>query len=181
MRQADKINRKLDMSCWRSFIAVARRRIRMEAPPVVDAEFLHQIACDAVQEQDLRATDVPDRTDLELLLASRALDDDWLTRPSLVLLPDDLLVLQCARHMHEHAAAPPCSRASAVGSGPVRDEQEKLAPGFSVLHHVAHGKPPAQEPAQPEPTPDAAADLFAQRHPLDQHTVSLMPCCGHSH
>ena len=63
----------------------------------------------------------------------------------------------------------------------IKDEQEKLAPGFSVLHHVAHGKLPAQEPAQPEPTPDAAADLFAQRHPLDQHTVSLMPCCGHSH
>ncbi len=28
---ADKINRKLDVSSWRSFIAVARRRIRMQA------------------------------------------------------------------------------------------------------------------------------------------------------
>jgi hypothetical protein len=133
---ADKINRKLDMSRWRSFIAVARRRIRMEAPDVVDAALLHQVVRDAVEEQDLKAEQVPDMTDIHLLLASRALDDDWLTRPSLMLLPDDLLPLQYARPPPRPSAV-----SSAVRSGAASSEsEEKLAPGFSLLHHVAHTK-----------------------------------------
>jgi hypothetical protein len=133
---ADKINRKLDMSRWRSFIAVARRRIRMEAPDVVDAALLHQVARDAVEEQDLKAAQVPDMTDIHLLIASRALDDDWLTRPSLMLLPDDLLPLQYARPPPR-----PSAGSSAVQSGPAGEElREKLAPAFSLLHHVAHTK-----------------------------------------
>lgn len=147
---ADKINRKLDVTRWRSFIAVARRRMRMQRPECLDASFLETVAHEAVQELDLRPTDVPDVVDIELLLASGALDDDWLTRPKLQLETADMLPLTYladqddACHAQSEGAQSSSLHPSALHPSAVANKPQ-VAPAFSLLHDVADKKAQAQQ------------------------------------
>ena len=175
---ADKINRKLDVSRWRSFIAVARRRIRMQRPLHVDAAFLGRVAREAVQELDLQAVEVPDDVDVELLLASRALDDDWLTRPNLQLQLDDLQVLHYvasadASDHGDHPAAHEVLRGESDAAGGrsagSAGSKAQVAPGFSVLRDVALERAGPEEDGavedpgvahQPAPALEPAVESF---------------------
>ena len=174
---ADKINRKLDVTRWRSFIAVARRRIRMQRPHTVDATFLGTIGREAVQELDLRPADVPDSVDIELLLASRALDDDWLTRPNLQLALDDLLPVHYLVEPDE-SAQQACDTAqesegeggkgAASAGGRTSSSRAKVAPGFSVLSDVV--------PAVPPQDSSIAAPIDGERDGVPQGGGKQRPC-----
>jgi len=196
---ADKINRKLDVSRWRSFIAVARRRIRMQRPQHVDAAFLSTIGREAVQELDLRAAEMPDEVDIELLLASRALDDDWLTRPNLQLQLNDMRVLHYlveadAADLGAHPEAHDVLGGDGAAAGRSDTEarsaggKAQVAPGFSVLRDVALDRAgPEQDGAveapggaeQPAPALEPAVVSLTVPTPetlhLEQHSVSSAP------
>ena len=156
---SDKINRKLDVSRWRSFIAVARRRMRMQRPQKLDAAFLLAVAREAVEELDLRAADVPGLVDIKLLLASRAMDHDWLTRPQLHLLPHDMIPVNYLDALHDHQEhhdhrddLPPAVQGHDLDVPHTREDKHKetpaprMPPGFSVLRDVAAGSPQVDSP-----------------------------------
>ena len=195
---ADKINRKLDVSRWRTFIAVARRRIRMQRPQSVDVAFLHSVGQDALQELDLQASEVPDVADLKLLLASRALDDDWLTRPAMQLDVDDLLVLNHRKDMQEvseladadHLPSNDAGGGAAAwcDAGKSNDDKPALAPGFSVLRDVTaeaaavggvtQGNEHAQGSGKGGEGPSAEAHRPVPSGNLNMRAVSLFSKCA---
>ena len=115
----------------------------MQPPECVDESFLNQVGREAVEEHDLRASDVPEGVDMELLLASRALDGDWLTRPNLAVSLNDLVSLQYAAHEQQDHDKDPHACAASAAEAVASDVKQggpgasAVAQGFSVLHDVA--------------------------------------------
>ena len=195
----DKINRKLDVSRWRSFIAVARRRIRMQRPQTVDVAFLNTVAQDALLELDLPAAEVPQTADLKLLLASRALDDDWLTRPALLLDESDLIPLHYAQDQAQQggirrnrnlgtdtvtlpdveASTLESDRSPAMPHGSTSD----VAPGFSVLRDLElHNTRPTKTDDSCDHSDKVSADEGAEHehHDSGDETVAAVDELDHA-